>query len=163
MKRTTQILIPTLLAGVALAGTALLPQAAQAQGRVFRGAGGPQYVPGSGFANGAHPLRGSLTWSGNVDDTVVVEIHRGDAHTRIVHGKDVTNANIQFDGRLPDRPVNVRLRDWHGRGEVRVVQEPNAGNDYTATVRIHDPKGGSGHYTFTLAWHDGDHFPGDRF
>jgi hypothetical protein len=51
-----------------------------------------------------------------------------------------------------DRPVHVWLSDVRGRGEVEVVREPNADDDYTAVVRIKDPQAGAAFYSFNLNW-----------
>ena len=39
-----------------------------------------------------------------------------------------------------------------GRGDVTLRQQPRAGNNYTAIVRIQDRKGAVGRYRFTLNW-----------
>ncbi len=138
MKATfTNCLLPALLLGTITAG------AVQAQ-RPFLG---------------AEPPRGNLQWSGSVDETEIIYVHGDQVQDRTVRGKGVSDENVDFAGRLPRRPVLVTLRDWDGRGEVRVVQQPRPDNDFTAAVRIHDPQPGQGHYRFTLAWRprpDGD-------
>jgi hypothetical protein len=48
--------------------------------------------------------------------------------------------------------VEVRLEDPEGRGEVHLIEQPRQRNNYTARVSIHDPQGGAGEYSFTLAW-----------
>ena len=95
---------------------------------------------------------GQMTWSGDVDDTVLVQVHGDSVRDRTVHGQGTQNINVEFDGRLPHRPVQVFISDWTGRGEVRVVRQPDPENDYTATVRIYDPQPGRGHYSFSLDW-----------
>jgi hypothetical protein len=94
----------------------------------------------------------SVNWSGNVDDTAIVIIHGQDVRTNTVSGKSVTNINTQSFGRLPERPVNVYLQERHGRGQIRIVQQPSPDNDFTAKVRIHESRPGSSHYDFVLAW-----------
>ena len=124
----------TFIAAILLAA---LPLAASAQG-------------GSGF--GGPRAGGSLAWSGTVDDTTVVTIHGSDVRTRVVSGKSSGGVNAQLTGRLPGRPVRFALRQQQGRGEIRVVQQPNFRNNFTGRVRIHDPQAGSSFYHFVLVW-----------
>ena len=133
----------------ALLGAGLLPLAAQAQRPFF----------------GGEPPRGALHWSGDVDETTIVYVHDDQVHDRVVRGKSVDDERVDFVGRLPRRRAFVTLRDWNGRGDVRVVQQPRPGNDFTAAVRIHDPQPGDAPYRFTLVWRplrDGDHDGGDH-
>ena len=95
---------------------------------------------------------GQVTWRGNVDDTIIVYVHRDSVTERTISGKDPQNIDVQFLGRLPHRPVTVMLSDWSGRGHVRIVQQPNPDNDFTAAVRVRDPQDGQSHYKFTLTW-----------
>lgn len=95
---------------------------------------------------------GQVTWSGTVDDTTIVSVHRGDVNTRVVSGKSASDVNTQIAGRLPARPVHVFLRQRSGRGRIRIIQQPSFANDFTARVRIHDPQSGSSFYHFVLSW-----------
>ena len=97
-----------------------------------------------------------MTWSGDVDDTTIVSIHGGDVRTDTVHGKDAANVNEQVFGYLPHAPIYVFLRHREGRGQVRIVQQPNPDNNFTAKVRIHDPQ--AGRTTMPLIW-GGVRFP----
>ena len=96
--------------------------------------------------------RGGMTWSGDVDDTTIVSIHGGDVRTDTVHGKSASNINNQVFGSLPRLPIYVYLRHWDGRGQVRIIQQPNPDNGFTARVRVHDPQPGRDHYDFDLGW-----------
>jgi hypothetical protein len=55
-------------------------------------------------------------------------------------------------GMLPraEGVVTVNVRD--GRGDVDVVQQPTARNDYTTIVRIRDPRGGDDRYRVVASW-----------
>ena len=46
----------------------------------------------------------------------------------------------------------VKLEDVDGRGSVRLLEWPNAGNQYTAKIRIQDEKAGAANYKFKLVW-----------
>ena len=96
--------------------------------------------------------RPAMTWSGDVDDTTLVTFHGRDVRTRDLSGKGSTQTSAQVFDRLPHGPIRVFLTGRGGRGSVRVVQQPNPGNDFTAAVRIHDPQPGRGHYDIALAW-----------
>ena len=135
-------LVPALMLGAALPGTALLPSPVHAA---------PFYQNGDG-GNNDRTAASELTWGGDVDDTTLVSLHHRDVRTRTVHGKDADNVSTQIFGRLPEAPIYVFLRDHDGRGSVRVVQQPTPDNDFTAVVRVHDPQRGRSHYDFTLAW-----------
>ena len=110
--------------------------------------------------------RGGMTWSGDVDDTTIVSVHGGDVRTDTVRGKDAANINEQVFGRLPHQPIFVYLRHRDGRGQIRIVQQPNPDNGFTARIRIHDPQAGRSHYDFDLGWSplpppDAPYFDGD--
>ena len=171
------------LAPALLLGAALLPLAANAQapygqgGRPnFRGARpnfGPNYQGGRpdfgpnppadsrDVLGGPREFRGAQTsgglrWEGDVDDTTLVTIRRGDVRTRTVSGKGASGVDARLFGFAPQRPVAVFLRRAEGRGRVRVVQQPSPGNDWTAVVRVYDPQPGRGRYAFELVWQEGD-------
>ena len=92
-----------------------------------------------------------LHWSGDVDDTVIVYMHMRDVRTETVKGKPTENVNADPMGRVPDRPSVVALDAWDGRGDVHIEEQPSPRNNFTAAIRIHDPQGGRGHYSFTLS------------
>ncbi|MGI4787852.1 MAG: hypothetical protein ACRYFS_03275 [Janthinobacterium lividum] len=96
--------------------------------------------------------RSDMRWSGDVDDTTIVSIRGNDVRTDTVFGKQASNINAQVFGSLPRGPIQAYLVDRRGRGQVRIVQQPNPDNDFTAKVRIHDPQAGRAHYDFDLAW-----------
>jgi hypothetical protein len=127
---------PALVLGVLMAATAVTPRAA-----------GAEVTDGS-------RVGGVLNWSGNVDDTIIVYVHRHDVRVETVHGKDPNGIGVQFTGRVGEAPGYVHLRAWNGRGDVRIVQQPTAANDFTAAVRIYDPQPGQSWYTFTLVWRE---------
>ncbi len=99
----------------------------------------------------AAQAHGRVAWTGTVDDTALVTVHGQNVQTRSLTHQAVKNIDVQADGRLPHRPVFVSLRS-RGRGQVFVAQQPRFSNDFTATVRIHDPQPGSSRYHFVLVW-----------
>jgi hypothetical protein len=55
--------------------------------------------------------------------------------------------------------TNVQLVDAEGRGRVELVEQPTRRNGNVAIVRIQDPEGGTGQYSFRLAWGGGSNDP----
>ncbi|GAB1342834.1 hypothetical protein [Gemmatimonas sp.] len=96
---------------------------------------------------------GSLRWSGRVDDVVEIRIsgRRVDAITRSGQRVEDVNSNVRGGG-LPSRAVSISIDRHSGRGNVQVVQQPSAWNNYTAVIRIYDPQGGASWYDFSAFW-----------
>jgi hypothetical protein len=65
-------------------------------------------------------------------------------------GMSTTFQNV--NGGLPRRPVTVTVNKFGGRGNVRVVQQPDRTNGFTAIVEISDPKGGADNYRVDINW-----------
>lgn len=61
------------------------------------------------------------------------------------------SSNLRGNG-LPSRSVTVRTETQVGRGSVDVVQQPAAWNNYTAVIRINDPRGGASLYDLNIYW-----------
>jgi hypothetical protein len=96
---------------------------------------------------------GLLHWSGDVDRTLVVR-WRGD-RAMLQTGNGDTPRNVRADVSgigLPARDVTLRIVQREGRGNVVIEQQPSSGNNYTAVIRIKDPKGGYGHYDFDVVY-----------
>lgn len=106
--------------------------------------GGGQNPPDTG--------RGRMTWKGRVDDDVRVKIRGGTAEVETIGGSPYYDAQPNFFASLPYRRVNVQLTVKKGRGKVVIEQQPSRENDFTAVIRIRDPKGGSSDYEFELNW-----------
>jgi len=56
--------------------------------------------------------------------------------------------------------VIVRLQE--GRGDVDVIEQPSARNDYQTTVRVRDPRGGDDRYRLVAYWLGDDRFDDRR-
>ena len=70
-------------------------------------------------------------------------------------GKSVKNVRADLArGGLPRNEVQVFVTDLNGRGTVNVVQQPSSYNNYTAVIRVYDPRPGYGDYSFDLNWRD---------
>ena len=109
------------------------------------GGGGDQYPPDTGRG-------GRMTWRGRVDDDVRIRIRGGSADVETIGGSPYYDGQPNFFNSLPPRRVTVRLTMKRGRGDVFIEQQPSRENDFTAIVRIKDPKGGASDYEFELQW-----------
>jgi hypothetical protein len=111
---------------------------------------------GGGGPGGQYPDTGNrsgrMTWRGRVDDDVRIRIRGGSADVETIGGSPYYDAQPNFFNSLPNRRVTVRLTEKRGRGEVFIEQQPTRENDFTAIVRIRDPKGGASDYAFTIEW-----------
>jgi len=117
--------------------------------RELGGGGGGDDYPDTGNTGNRS---GRMTWRGRVDDDVRIRIRGGSADVETIGGSPYYDAQPNFFNSLPNRRVTVRLTEKRGRGEVFVEQQPTRENDFTAIVRIKDPKGGASDYAFTIEW-----------
>lgn len=95
---------------------------------------------------------GRMTWRGRVDDDVRIRIRGGSADVETIGGTPYQDSQPNFFNSLPPRRVTVRLTNKRGRGEIFIEQQPSRENDFTAIVRIRDPRGGASDYEFELTW-----------
>ena len=93
-----------------------------------------------------------VVWSGRVDQEAVIYCRVKSCVSQTVNGAPVADERFKFSRPLPDRPVDVRLEQTDGRGEIRLVEQPSERNQYAARVSIRDPQSGAGEYSFTLVW-----------
>lgn len=114
--------------------------------RELGGGGGGNDYPDTGNRSGR------MTWRGRVDDDVRIRIRGGSADVETIGGSPYYDAQPNFSNSLPNRRVTVRLTEKRGRGEIFIEQQPTRDNDFTAVVRIKDPRGGASEYAFTLEW-----------
>jgi len=119
---------------------------------VDRGCRADFEVGGGGGGGGNFDGRGSLSWSGTVDDVGEITVRGDFTDARAITGQPIYDVNYRFSGALPRRNVAVRVEKREGRGNVSVVQQPSSYNNYTATIRIKDAKGGSDKYELLISW-----------
>ncbi len=94
------------------------------------------------------------TWSGIVDAETIVLFRGRQAFTTAVRGQRTTQEQTNFTAPLPRQDVTVRLEGQQGRGQIELLEQPGADNNYTAKVRVLDDSGGASNYSFTLSWND---------
>ncbi len=108
-----------------------------------------------GWGNGNSYGRDALRWSGDVDDALEIRVQGNRIDYRTLSGKSVRNVRANLvGGGLPRNDVQVVVTDENGRGSVSVVQQPSSWNNYTAVIRVYDPRPGYGAYNFDLSWRD---------
>ena len=122
-----------------------------------RGNGGGWGRGNGGYGNGGYGNRNYdrdvLRWTGDVDDALEIRIQGNHIDYRTLSGKGVRNVRANLvSGGLPRNDVQVFVTDQSGRGSVNVVQQPSSWNNYTAMIRVYDPRPGYGAYNFDLGW-----------
>ena len=111
---------------------------------------------GYGGSYGRGYDRNLLRWTGDVDDALEIRIQGDRIDYRTLSGKSVRHVRADFvNGGLPRNDVQVFVTDQTGRGTVSVVQQPSSWNNYTAVIRVYDPRSGYGAYSFDLGWRGG--------
>ena len=105
-------------------------------------------------AGGGSPDRGSCRIEVLVDGAAEVDV-RGDAATlRNLGGQTPQWRRFECTSPMPANPASFRFTGMDGRGSQELVRGPQSGGG--AVVRIQDPEGCAGEYTFELTWGDGD-------
>ncbi len=111
---------------------------------------------GYGGSYGRGYDRNLMRWTGDVDDALEIRIQGDRIDYRTLSGKSVRHVRADFvNGGLPRNDVQVFVTDQTGRGTVSVVQQPSSWNNYTAVIRVYDPRSGYGAYSFDLGWRGG--------
>ncbi|MBL8221626.1 MAG: hypothetical protein JNL62_20495 [Bryobacterales bacterium] len=88
-----------------------------------------------------------------LDDESDVELRGDRVLLRTITGRPGRDDGSECSQPLPAGGFSkFAFRGIDGRGEVRLVQEPRPGNQWTAIVAIRDKKGGDEGYTFELSW-----------
>jgi len=110
---------------------------------------------------GAAPFdRELFTWSGRVDREVYITMRGRDIRTT---GENIGGRNrVRVNDALPRGRGDVQVRLLDGRGDVDVIEQPSARNNYTVTVRVRDPRSGDDSYRLMAYWSDDDRFDDRR-
>lgn len=91
-------------------------------------------------------------WNGRVDREVQIVMRGSNVWTNDVGRTEPGRARSRALGVLPQTNGEVSLQVTNGRGNVDVIQQPSARNDYTTIVRIRDPQSGADNYRLTAYW-----------
>lgn len=96
---------------------------------------------------------GKVFWTGMVDATVQLIIGGSQIRTRTISGQSYPNGVPSFTSPLPNRGnYKIAVKKKDGRGKVKIIQQPNRNNGYTAIVEISDKGGGAKSYTLEISW-----------
>ena len=109
--------------------------------------GGQYPIPGPGGGGS-----GRMTWRGRVDDDIRITIRGGSADVETIGGTPYNDSQPNFSSSLPSRRVTVSLNLRKGRGQAFIEQQPSRDNNYSAVIRIKDPKGGADNYELEISW-----------
>ena len=113
----------------------------------------PPTYPGPGRpGQGGGAGTGRATWSGRVDNVAQIVLQGNSLTVRDVTGSGLQTSNQNVSGALPRRPVTINANKFGGRGTVRVVQQPDRSNGFTAIVEIADPRSGADNYRVDIDW-----------
>jgi hypothetical protein len=104
------------------------------------------------YRPGRNARPGSLSWRGQVDDVVELEIRGDQVYERAISGQQVRDVSARFNSPLPRRRVTVNVEKLRGRGDVTVVEQPSSRNNFTAVIRIRDNRGGADDYEIEVYW-----------
>ena len=88
-----------------------------------------------------------------VDGAVEVFMQGGLLRYRLIDGKPPVDSGSDYTQPLPRATFRkFELQQKDGRGDVRLLETPSESNDFTARLRISDPKGGADRYHVRLRW-----------
>ncbi len=93
-----------------------------------------------------------FTWSGNVDREVQLVVRGRTVSARDVGPTEPGAQRTRVQNPLPRQDGDITVDMQTGRGNVDVIQQPNASNNYTAIIRVRDPQSGQSRYRFTAYW-----------
>lgn len=116
-----------------------------------RGNGGNNDGGNNGGNNGGN-RSGTVFWRGTVDNRVQLIIRGRSIETRIVAGRSYGEGTYSFTNSLPNRNTDIEVNKKDGRGDVRIIQQPNRQNNYTAVIEIYDDGSGARQYQLEISW-----------
>jgi hypothetical protein len=104
-------------------------------------------------------------WNGRVDREVQITMRGNNLWTTPIGQTEPGRARSRAMSVLPRQDGQVTVQLLNGRGNVDVIQQPNAQNGYTTTIRIQDPRGGADNYrlvAYYQAYSNGEYIGADR-
>ena len=115
--------------------------------------GSPGFTARPGSSLDTNSRKGEFDVRVRIDGLTDVLIQGDQVRYQVITHLPPTHESAEFTQPLPRasfRKFEVEKRD--GRGTVSLFQPPGAGNDYTARIRVNDPKGGDDLYHIRLKW-----------
>ena len=92
-----------------------------------------------------------FTWNGQVDREVQITMRGRDVWTSGAD-RDQHSNRVRIASTLPQTDGYVRVQTLDGRGDVDVVQQPDARNGFTTIVRVRDRSAGADRYRLAAYW-----------
>ncbi|HYP12934.1 MAG TPA: hypothetical protein VEQ63_03345, partial [Bryobacteraceae bacterium] len=116
--------------------------------------GGILTPSGSGAGYGSNGSGGgnSFRWSGRVDGRVRVFAQGGRVWSQTVSGTPVSQERASVGSAMPRASLDADIRKLAGRDDVRLLERPTAGNNYTLVFEIDDEDGGADLYEVEVTW-----------
>lgn len=103
--------------------------------------------------NGGNGRNGrGVSWSGRVDGRDLIYVRGNELWVDHRDGQPVYETKHNFYNPLPNRNCEVSVRQINGRGNVRIIEQPSARNNYTAVIQVEDRDGGSDIYNLDIDW-----------
>ena len=93
-----------------------------------------------------------FTWAGRVDREVQISMRGRYVWTDGTDRQNGGRSRLSVASSLPRSDGYVRVQTVDGRGNVSVVQQPAAWNNYTTVVRVRDRSSGSDQYRLSAYW-----------
>jgi hypothetical protein len=91
-------------------------------------------------------------WNGRVDREIQLVMRGNQVWTNQIGQTEPGRGRSRVMDNLPRRDGQVVVQLQNGRGDVDVIQQPSSANNYTAIVRIRDPRSGSDNYRLVAYW-----------
>ncbi|HUF05390.1 MAG TPA: hypothetical protein VMM38_14595 [Aridibacter sp.] len=99
-------------------------------------------------------ILGRFFWNGEADAELHLTVKGTTITSKAISGRTMEAGTYSFTSALPrENGLIVRVEKTDGRGDVTVIQQPNAANDYSAVVRIWDSGGGARPYSIEIYWY----------
>ena len=97
-----------------------------------------------------------------VDDEAEFAVQGERLRMFTARGQEARDVASECSAPLPQSFENFKFRGIDGRGDVRLIEQPDRRNNWTAVVRIRDTKAGGEEYHFRLEWTRGSGFSSNR-
>ena len=104
------------------------------------------------YGDGYGSRREVYEWTGVVDKEVRIQLRGSRAYVQGMNIADERNSRGRMINSLPLQTGNLVVQRLAGRGDVLVLEQPTSRNNYTATLRIRDPRGGTDRYRIVAYW-----------
>jgi hypothetical protein len=101
----------------------------------------------------ANSKEGTLILRLVVDGEIELQIQDEKIHYSVASGRPPKEDGSEFTQPIPRTKLkSFKIEKKDGRGEVQLLEQPLPENNYTARIRINDPKGGNDKYRIEVKW-----------